>query len=160
MAVEKINRSSSNGRRIEVSASHNQADDAWGHDGVCMKAPKLSSAHYAAARKYGDDAVPRPLDEINDLGRRYAETANEDVLLEICQAFHPYLMKYLVMIRSGHVAMYRGRINKDVEEFIKYFLPKGTPLSVLTASHSVRHLLLFFKKKTADEIYDVFMELL
>ena len=69
-------------------------------------------------------------------------------------------MKYLVMIRSGHVAMYRGRINKDVEPFIKYFLPKGTLLNMVTASHAVRHLHLAFKRMTADEIYDVFMELL
>ena len=42
------------------------------------------------------------------MGRRYAELPpgdqeKEDLLLELCQCFHPYLMKYLVMICRGHV---------------------------------------------------------
>jgi hypothetical protein len=53
--------------------------------------------------------------EINDLGRRYAELpaemagisnpAKQELLLELCQCFHPYLMKYLVMICRGHQSL-------------------------------------------------------
>ncbi len=35
------------------------------------------------------------------MGKRYAETHDQEALLELCQAFHGYLMKYLVMICRG-----------------------------------------------------------
>src|SRR3954451_4110916 len=70
----------------------------------------------------------KPLVEITDLGRRYAELPSESaekeaLLLELCQCFHPYLMKYLVMICRGHVPMIgRGDqgapINKDIKPFL------------------------------------------
>jgi len=45
----------------------------------------------------------RPHAEINALAKRYVEAHDQDALLCLCEAFHPYLMKYLVMIRQGHV---------------------------------------------------------
>jgi hypothetical protein len=76
---------------------------------------------------------------VNELGRRYAEAPDETVpgvsnpakqalLLEICEAFHPYLMKYLAMICRGQVPRYGTRINKDFEAFIRYFLPPVYPV--------------------------------
>ncbi|HWY46619.1 MAG TPA: hypothetical protein VNX70_04505 [Bryobacteraceae bacterium] len=53
----------------------------------------------------------------------------QDVLLELCRALHSYLMKYLVMIRRGHVPTCGAHINKDTKNFIRYFLPKGVPLT-------------------------------
>src|ERR1700730_6243686 len=76
-----------------------------------MKSITLSNTHYAAHWK--TEGIVKSLPEINDLGRRYAELpaeiegisnrAKEDLMLELCQCFHPYLMKYLVMICRGHV---------------------------------------------------------
>jgi hypothetical protein len=93
----------------------------------------LPPSHYASGWK--TEGAIRPLEEINDLGRRYAELPNfdsekQDLLLELCQCFHPYLMKYLVMICRGHVPIVgHGSnphfINKDVRTFLMYFLPKG-----------------------------------
>lgn len=71
--------------------------------------------------------------------------------------FHPYLMKYMCMICRGHVPLWRGRINKDVEPFIRYFMPEGVPCNRNTAGKAVRHLHLAFKGKTTEEIYDVLM---
>src|ERR1019366_274077 len=74
---------------------------------ICeMKSITLPSTHYAAQWK--TEGIIKSLPEISDLGRRYAELpaeidgksnpAKQDLLLELCQCFHPYLMKYLVMI--------------------------------------------------------------
>ena len=67
-------------------------------------------------------------------------------------------MKYLVMIRRGHVPMWGARVNRDVEPFLKYFLPKGTPANLNTLHVVVCHLHLAFKKMRTEEIYDVLME--
>jgi hypothetical protein len=68
-----------------------------------MKPVTLPNSHYAA--KWKREGAIKSLPEINDLGRRYAELpavlegisnpAKQDLLLELCQCFHPYLMKYL-----------------------------------------------------------------
>jgi hypothetical protein len=57
----------------------------------------------------------------------------EHLFLELCQAFHGYLMKYLVMICRGHVPTMgvgpnKAKVNKDIEPFLKLFLPKGSKL--------------------------------
>lgn len=66
----------------------------------------------------------------------------EAALLELCQCFHGYLMK----------------INRDVEPFIKYFLPKGAPVNQSTVGIAVRHFHLAFKGMGTEEIYAVLME--
>ena len=126
-----------------------------------------SCNHYAAGWK--TEGVVRPLEEINRLGREYVDMPEgcerERLLLDLCQAFHPYLMKYLVMICQGHVPVVgvgamkeRLRVNKDVEPFIRYFLPKGTPVNKSTLLTAVRHLHLAFKGMDTEEVYDVLME--
>jgi len=99
--------------------------------------PEGGSTHLALRPLRGrleERGVVKPLEEISDLGRRYAGLADcqekEDLLLEICQCFHPYLMKYLVMICCGRVPIVgHGSnpcyTNKDVKPFLLYFLPKG-----------------------------------
>jgi len=117
----------------------------------------------------------KSLPEINDLGRRYAElpaemsgifnAAKQDLLLELCQCFHPYLMKYLVMICRGHVPILGigpkssfGNVNSDVKKFLYYFLPKGQTLTRQSLNPVVRHLHLAFKDMETEEVYDVLME--
>ena len=102
-----------------------------------------------------------------DLGRRYAELPagdpeKEALLLELCQCFHPYLMKYLVMICRGHVpvtsgGVQMGTLNRDVKQFLLYFLPKGQQLDWHTMNTVVKHFHLAFKGIETDEIYDVLM---
>jgi hypothetical protein len=66
-----------------------------------MKPISLPPHHYASAWK--TDTLLSTA-EVNALGRKYADAAEEvspgvsnpakqDTLLEICRAFHPYLMK-------------------------------------------------------------------
>ncbi len=133
-----------------------------------MKQTTLPAHHYAAGWK--TEGAVRPLAEVNDLGRRYAELPadapeKKALLLELCQCFHPYLMKYLVMICRGHVpVMGRGGerstcpINKDIKPFLHYFLPKGQSLSWQTMNSIVKHFHLAFKGMETEEIYDVLME--
>ena len=109
----------------------------------------------------------KSIPEINDLGRRYAElpegeAEKEARLLELCQCFHPYLMKYLVMICRGHVPV-RGRgengmpVNQDIQPFLLYFLPKGQRLDGHTMNQIVKHFHLAFKGMETAEIYDILM---
>ena len=120
----------------------------------------LPEWHYAASWPQDSAEAVRPLAEVTELGRRYAETKDEGVLLEICRCFHPYLMKYLVMICRGHVPVLGVgksalRINKDVEPFIRYFLPKGEVPSRPNLGKVVRTFHLAFKDMEPEEIYDL-----
>jgi hypothetical protein len=99
----------------------------------------------------------------NDFDDSSGAAEKEAFLLEICQSFHPYLMKYLVMICRGHVPL-RGRghgstgpINNDVKPFLLYFLPKGSPLNWQNMNRIVKHFHLAFKGMETEEIYDVLM---
>jgi hypothetical protein len=128
-----------------------------------MKQITLSPRHYAAGWK--TEGVIKPIPEVTDLGRRYAELPlaspeKEALLLELCQCFHPYLMKYLVMICLGHVPV-RGRgapINQDIKPFLLYFLPKGQTLDWPNMVRIVKGFHLAFKGIETDEIYDILME--
>ena len=122
--------------------------------------------HYAAGWK--TEGVIKPLPEVNEIGRRYAELPaaapeKEALLLELCQCFHPYLMKYLVMICRGHVPVIgRGDkgapVNKDIKPFLLYFLPKGQSLNWHTMNIIVKGFHLAFKGMETEEIYDILME--
>jgi hypothetical protein len=85
--------------------------------------------------------------------------------LELCQCFHPYVMKYLVMICRGHVPtrihnVPALRINKDIKPFLLYFLPKGQDLNWHTMNRIVKHFHLAFKGMDTEEIYDILMAML
>jgi len=84
-----------------------------------MKQITLPANHYAAGWK--TEGVVKPLAEITDLGRRYAELPSdsaekEALLLELCKCFHPYLMKYLVMICRGARAGDRPRGSRRTDQ--------------------------------------------
>ena len=87
-----------------------------------------------------------------------AGAEKEQALLALCQAFHPYLMKYLAMICRGHVPVWKGRINKDAKNFIWYFMPPGTAPNQASIGKAIRHLHLAFKSMETEEIYEVLME--
>jgi hypothetical protein len=65
--------------------------------------------------------------------------------------------KYLTMICRGHVPVWGRRVNQDIAQFIRYFLPKGSPATPQTTQTAVRHLHLAFKGMETEEIYDVMM---
>jgi hypothetical protein len=76
---------------------------------------------------------------------------------DLCRYSHPYLMKYLAMICRGHVPVYKGRINRDARQFIRYFM-SGASSNRSSIGKAIRHLHLAFKGMQTEEIYDVLME--
>ena len=78
-----------------------------------MKSTALPPDHYAAGWNTGE---LRTHAEINSLGKRYAETHDQEALLELCKSFHPYLMKYLVMICRGHEPGEEGQVHRHPAE--------------------------------------------
>lgn len=115
--------------------------------------------HYAAAWPINDETI-LSTSEITELGQQYARAAGaakQDLLLQLCQAFHGYLMKYVVMICRGHVPMWKG-MNSDSVKFLSYFRPKGKVLDLDTARTVARSLHLAFKGLDLGEVYDVLME--
>jgi DNA-directed RNA polymerase specialized sigma24 family protein len=127
-----------------------------------MKPVTLPPDHYAARWT----AAVRPVPEVNQLGIRYARLADgpekEALLLEICQAFHSYVMKYLTMICRGRVPLScprpgKSQVNKDVEPFLRYFLAKGTPVNKQTLTAAAKRFHLAFKGMETEEIYNVLM---
>ena len=67
-------------------------------------------------------------------------------------------MKYLAMICRGHVPVWKGRINRDAKNFMRYFLPPGTTPNQASIGKAIRHLHLAFKSMETEEIYEVLME--
>lgn len=126
-----------------------------------MKSHSLPSHHYAASWRAADETV-LTTGQITELGQQYARAraegaARQDLLLQLCQAFHGYLMKYVVMICRGHVPLYKG-MNSDSAKFLAYFRPKGKMLDLNVARSVARSLHLAFKGMDPGEVYDVLME--
>ena len=67
------------------------------------------------------------------------------------------ILKYLAMICRGHVPVWKGRINRDAKQFIRYFLPPGSTMNTATIGKAIRHLHLAFKLMDTEEIYNVLM---
>ena len=139
-----------------------------------MRSIVLPANHYASV--WGKtESVFKTIPEVTELGRRYAELPDgsaekEALLLELCQSFHPYLTKYLVMICQGHIPISGGNVaksgtraryvNKDIRPFLLFFLPAGQRLNWITANRIVKQFHLAFKGMETEEIYDVLMSLL
>jgi len=86
---------------------------------VCNETSNTPASHYAAD---WDTEKFNSLKDVNALGREYAQTHNEDLLLELCRSFHPYLMKYLGMICRGHVPRIdEGRIHPESKNSCRYY---------------------------------------
>lgn len=104
-------------------------------------------------------------EELTSLGIRYADLCDgadrDAVLLGIMQAFHPYVLKYLRMIVTGHLPTFRGVLNADAVVLLRYFMPPGTAVPDERALAKVcRTLHLAFKGEDAGAIYDTLTECL
>jgi hypothetical protein len=125
-----------------------------------MKSYSLPTGHYAASWKV-DDESRLSNTEVTELGCRYVAAAGqekEELLLQLCQNFHSYLMKYLSMICRGHVPLWKTKINSDSAAFLSYFIPKGTKLDPFSAKQAASRLHLAFKSMGSGEVYDVLMQ--
>jgi hypothetical protein len=128
-----------------------------------MKSVSLSPAHYAF--KWPTKDVVRTPAELTKLGAEFAALpegrAKEDLLLEILQCFHGYLLKYVSMILRGHLPLQRnGRskeVNKDTHLLLRCFIPREQASNRATLGAACRTLHLAFKGMDADEVYDQLM---
>jgi hypothetical protein len=66
-------------------------------------------------------------------------------------------MKYLVLICRGHVPDWNKKMNADLAEFLRYFLPKGSKITRETGNTVAHSLHLAFKDMRTEEVYDVLM---
>jgi hypothetical protein len=107
----------------------------WGHEGRSgneMRSTfELPAEHYAAG--WSVEGPLRSHTEINQLGRLYAERHDQDALLELCQCFHPYLMKYLVMICRADICRWWASVPTRLSEPADHYagnpsLPPGRRL--------------------------------
>lgn len=122
-----------------------------------MPPTHLSPLHYAFQWK-SEKYLQTP-EEITELGIKYVSLPDgperERLVLQLLQAFHGYLMKYLDMIVRGHLPCYGGRVNRDTKIFLQRFLPKGSDVNRTTLLYACRSLHLAFKQMESDEIYDI-----
>lgn len=115
-------------------------------------------SHYA-----GDWVIPsqegrNDLDKMNALGRAYATAPDgadkENKLFAIQEAFHGYLMKYLVMILRGTIPPGGSRAGRESHVFLRMLMPRGAEPTSDEYSESCKKLHLAFKKDTTEDVYD------
>jgi len=116
--------------------------------------------HCSASWTINDEETILTTAQLTELGQQYARAdgaVKQDLLLQLSQAFHGYLIKYLNMICQGHVPMWKG-MNSDSAKFLAYFRSKGKTLDLDAARLIARSLHLAFKGMEVEEVYDVLME--
>jgi hypothetical protein len=64
-------------------------------------------------------------------------------------------LKYLDMIKRGHLPFHHNRVNEDARVFLQRLLPRGTAADRFTLAATCRTLYLAFKQMDAGEVYDV-----
>lgn len=121
----------------------------------------LSSQHYA--RSWSSKSVHK-IEDVTRIGIEYSELsdgdARKDVLLKILQIFHPYLLKYLGMIRLGSLTLWKNKVNKDSQAMLAMLLPKGGANSKEALMHAAKSMHFSFKSMDPDEIYNMLVVLL
>ena len=126
-----------------------------------MKVQSLPSWHYASQWRVDERFTSG---EITELGRRYhAETdpsRKEDLLLDLIRRFHPYLVKYMMMISCGRLPENTGKPDSDTHQFLRIYLKPDEPPTIANLGKVCRRLHLAFKGSPAHEIYDVLVALM
>lgn len=123
-----------------------------------FRAANLSSEHFASRWVVPTKEEFRGYKDTNILGIRYATICDgpekEDLLLELTQAFHGYLMKYLNMIVKGHLPSMNSSAGMEAAKFLNLLSPIKGEKSSAAYSEVCRTLHLAFKQSTTDDIYD------
>ena len=74
----------------------------------------LPTEHYAAKWDTHIHYMPAVLTEMGKKFARLPEGEDKQQrLLELCQAFHGYLTKYMAMVVQGHLPFRAGEVNPD-----------------------------------------------
>lgn len=66
-------------------------------------------------------------------------------------------MKYLELLLEGHIPTWGPRVNKDVEPFIRFFMPKTQEATRPAMKRVCSHFHLALKGMKGDEVYEVLM---
>jgi hypothetical protein len=83
-----------------------------------------------------------------------ASPAKEEMVLEILEKFHGYLMKYVTMIIRGTTPPLNTPAGKDSKLMLRTLIPRNTPVTKDTLNAACKMLHLAFKGMTTEDIYD------
>lgn len=124
-----------------------------------FRTANLSSDHFASRWLVPTKEEFRGYEDTNILGIRYATLPNssekEDLLLELTQAFHGYIMKYVNMIVRGHLPPLNSAAGMEATKFLNLLSSSGSAEKSNSAYGEIcRTLHLAFKQSTTDDIYD------
>lgn len=125
----------------------------------------LSSEHYASKWPTpSEETALNSREDVNALGIAYALASDPEEkqakLFQIVEAFHGYLMKYMVMIIRGHLPSLKTSAGRDAKAFLRLLLPldsktgKQVPPSRKNLMGACRSLHLAFKQAESNDIYD------
>ena len=117
----------------------------------------LPADHYAA--KWDTHVHYTPV-ALTEMGKKFARLPEgedkQQRLLELCQAFHGYLTKYMGMVVQGHLPFRAGEVNPDTRLLLQCFIP-GRPVNKVSLGQACRTLHLAFKGMDTGEVYDSLM---
>ena len=125
-----------------------------------FRTANLSPNHFASKWSVPNKDDFRGYEETNILGIKYAmlpdnSPAKEELMLELTQAFHGYLMKYLNMIVRGHLPPINSTAGAEAVKFLNLLAPgKKEDKSSQIYGEVCRTLHLAFKQSTTDDVYD------
>ena len=123
-----------------------------------FRATTLSSSHYAGKWAIPDESQRNDLAAIYQLGLSYGKATDsetkEQMLRQLLESFHGYLMKYLVMIVRGTIPESNPRAGKDAKAFLYMLKPGSAPKGTDYSQATCKMLHLAFKQQTTEEIYD------
>jgi hypothetical protein len=83
-----------------------------------------------------------------------ASPAKEEMLLEILEKFHGYLMKYVTMVIRGTTPPLHSPAGKDSKLMLRTLIPRNTPVTRDSLNAACKMLHLAFKGMTTEDIYD------
>lgn len=123
-----------------------------------FRSANLSSEHFASHWPVPTKDEFKSYEDTNVIGTRYANLedgpAKEELMLELTQCFHGYLMKYLNMIVRGHLPPINSSAGMEGIKFLNLLSSSGQDKSSKAYGEICRTLHLAFKQCTTDDIYD------
>lgn len=131
---------------------------SWGAERFMFRSANLSSEHFASRWPIPSKEDFHDYEDTNILGIKYANltdgVAKEELMLQLTQCFHGYLMKYLNMIVRGHLPPVTSPAGKETIKFLNLLSSSGKDSSNKVYGEICRTLHLAFKQATTDDIYD------
>lgn len=123
-----------------------------------FRSATLSSDHFASKWVIPSKEDFHGYEDTNALGITYANlpdgSQKENLMLELTQCFHGYIMKYLNMIVKGHLPAINSSSGIEAIKFLRLLASNQKDTSSKMYGEVCRTLHLAFKQSTTDEVYD------